>query len=175
MPMSSSTHNRLVKRTDPTLDGSFGNGDPETQQIKDAFFDAIELASYAVVTDLDTNGPIFGKYFNDADKTTVRDVFMNIMGNPSDLKNPDPTGNGLLGQITVTRSDPDGDCAADAALMAVLSNYDTGSPLLEVCPVAGFGHGGIGKDPHKVVCDNLGDTVSWRMETLGSILLHEYT
>ncbi|SLM37515.1 Metallopeptidase, catalytic domain [Lasallia pustulata] len=166
---------RLTRRANPSLDSSFGASDTETQQINNAFFDAIELASYAVVADIDTNGPIFAKYFNLADKGTVRSVFMSIMGNPADVMNPGTTGNDLLGKITVTRSDPDGDCAADATLMAQLAQYDTDTPLLEVCPGAGFGHGAIGKDPNKVVCENLGDTVSWRMETLGSILLHEYT
>lgn len=166
---------RLTRRANPSLDSSFGASDTETQQINNAFFDAIELASYAVVADIDTNGPIFAKYFNLADKGTVRSVFMSIMGNPADVMNPGTTGNDLLGKITVTRSDPDGDCAADATLMAQLTQYDTDTPLLEVCPGAGFGHGAIGKDPNKVVCENLGDTVSWRMETLGSILLHEYT
>ena len=174
-PTASPTTHRLTRRANPSLDSSFGASDTETQQINDAFFDAIELASTAVVEDIDTNGPIFAKYFNDADKATVRSVFMNIMGNPADPMNPDTTGNDLLGKITVTRSDPDGDCAADATLMAQLARYATDTPLLEVCPVAGFGHGGIGKDPNKVICENLGDTVSWRMETLGSILLHGYT
>ena len=153
-PTASPKSHRLTRRTNPSLDSSFGASDVETQQINDAFFDAIELASYAVVADLDTNGPIFAKYFNVADKSTVRGVFMNIMGNPADARNPGTTGSDLLGKITVTRSDPDSDCAADASLMAQLSGYTTDTPLLEVCPRAGFGHGGIGKDPNKVICEN---------------------
>ena len=168
-------HHRLVLGADPILDSSFGSRDKETRQIKGAFVDAIELATYAVVQDIDTKGPIFDKYFKTGDKDTVRKVFMNITGILLDPKNLDTAGNALLGKITVTRSDPDGDCAGDATLMAQLAYYNTDSPLLEICPRAGFGHGGIGKDPRNVICENLGDTVSWRMETLGSILLHEYT
>ena len=176
IPTALSTRNRLIKRTNPSLDNSFGANDVETQQIKDAFFDAQELINYAITEDIDRNGPIFGKYFNTGDKATVRDVFFNIAGRPADINNPpDTTGSNLLGSITVTRSDPDGDCAADPTIMAQLTSYTSQNPLLEVCPKAGFGHGGIGKDPNQVNCDTIGDTVSWRMETLGSILLHEYT
>lgn len=175
-PAAAPAHNQLVKRLNPVLDSSFGPNDPETKQIKDAFFDALELSSYAI-DDLDRDDVIFKKYFNIKDKPTVRKVFKAVMGNldPSNPNSPDKEGNALLGKIKVTRSDPDGDCKADATLMAQLGSYDTDTPLLEVCPKAGFGHGGIGKDPHMVKCENLGDTVSWRMETLGSILLHEYT
>ena len=47
---------RLSKRTNPFLDASFERSDIETQQINDAFLDAIELASYVVSSDIDTNG-----------------------------------------------------------------------------------------------------------------------
>ena len=175
-----STLQHLMRRMNPSLNSSFGAFDLETQQINDAFLDAIELASYAITSDIDTNGPIFGKYFANADKAIVRDVFMNIIGRPSNPSNPNPYGSVTLGRITVTRSDPDGDCAADPRLMAQLTAYDTATPTLEVCPIAGLRHGSIGRGPPRrgpnvVECENLGNTVSWRMETLGSILLHEYT
>ena len=105
---------------------------------------------------------------------------MSIMGHPSNPSNPDPYGSVILGQLNVTRSDPYGDCADDSTIMAQLRAWRTLHPTLEVCPGAGFRHGSIGRGPPRrgpnvVVCENLGDTVSWRMETLGSILLHEYT
>lgn len=50
-----------------------------------------------------------------------------------------------------------------------------------ICPGAGFGHGGIAKSyPGVSAVDRIyvqvnGGRVSWRMDTLGSIILHEYT
>ena len=57
-----------------------------------------------------------------------------------------------------------GTCADDSAVVADLFKWRTDSPLLLVCPTAGFSHGSIGKDPNMVICENLGDTLSWRME-----------
>lgn len=64
--------------------------------------------------------------------------------------------------------------------MAELRDWDQDHPSLVICKRAGFGHGGIYKKYKKpkvssVECFGLGPRVSWKMETLGSILLHEYT
>ena len=168
------THNHLVKRTNPVLDSSFGPDDIETQQINDAFQDALELASYAILEDIDTNGPIFQNYFFPANRTVVRQVFMNILGNPANPAQPG-TGNPLLGQINITRTDPSGDCVTTPGWMAYIFEMYGDHPVINICPTSGFGHGGIGKDPHQVNCSTVGDTVSYRMTTLGSLLLHEYT
>jgi len=68
--------------------------------------------------------------------------------------------------------------ACDGRTMAELRDWETSNPKLIICAGPGFKHGGIsdGYDGvDAVVCDNLDDRVSWKMETLGSILLHEYT
>jgi hypothetical protein len=78
----------------------------------------------------------------------------------------------------VDYEDEDGDLACDGDTMAELRDWKTSSPKLVVCAGAGFGHGGIGKgytDVETVRCERFDDRVSWKMETLGSILLHEYT
>ena len=89
-------------------------------------------------------------------------------------------GNSLLGDISIVvdYEDDDGDMACDGETMAELRDWSTSSPKLVVCAGPGFGHGGIGKgytDVDTVECDRFDDRVSWKMETLGSILLHEYT
>ena len=60
---------------------------------------------------------------------------------------------------------------------------DEKNPSIIVCDT-GLKHGGIKKGydvgveppgPGAVTCDTIGERTTWRMETLGSILLHEYT
>jgi hypothetical protein len=165
---------RLVKRTNPSIGTGFNT--QQTSQLNDGFHDAIELASAAYNA---VGGPIFDKYFNSGDADLVRGVFLNIMGNPADPNNPDPTGNAKLGTITIGQDypDTDGDLACDGETMAELRDYDGTSPTIVMCD-AGFGHGGIGKGYGTVPvidCTYIGDRLNWKMDTMGSILLHEYT
>lgn len=165
---------RLVKRTNPTIGTGFNT--QQTSQLNDGFHDAIELASYAYNA---VGGPIFDKYFNSGDADLVRGVFLNIMGNPADTNNPDPTGNAKLGTITIKQDylDADGDLACDGSTMAELRDYAGTSPTIVMCD-AGFGHGGIAKGYGTVPvidCAYIGDRLNWKMDTMGSILLHEYT
>lgn len=173
------TRNVLQKRTNPILDASFAATDPDTQKVTDGLADAIVIASSAV-SDIDGGGPIFAKYFQAADKAIVRQVFMDIMGNPTDPVHPDPSGSTVLGQITITKDttfmDEGGDLpCADATTMAQLTFWDTPNPTLVICPTAGLGHGNVEKSSNPVTCDGLDPRVSFKMETLGSIFLHEYT
>ena len=103
------------------------------------------------------------------------DVFNNILGG-----DPNGQGSDLLSSITITPDYPDdnGDLSCDGETMAELRDWNTDSPKIVVCDPAGFGHGGIGKGYGTVTavgCDSFDPRVSWKMETLGSILLHEYT
>lgn len=64
--------------------------------------------------------------------------------------------------------------------MAELRDWDTDNPTIVLCDPAAFGHGGIGKgygngSVPAGECGFFDPRVSWKMETLGSILLHEYT
>lgn len=108
--------------------------------------------------------------------TVYVEMFSNISG--GDPENP--TGNDLLGKISIVTDykDDDGDYACDGDTMAELRDYSTDNPKIIICKKAGFGHGGIAKGydgVDKVVCENFDPRMSWKMETLGSILLHEYT
>jgi hypothetical protein len=55
---------------------------------------------------------------------------------------------------------------------------DSDTPTIVLCE-SGLKHGAIKssiKDgPKEVNCDNIGNRVTWRMDTLGSTLIHEYT
>jgi hypothetical protein len=88
-------------------------------------------------------------------------------------------GSDLLGKITVVPDYKDGGVlACDGDTMAELRDYMSDSPKLVICDGPGFGHGGIDlgyTGVPRVGCDTLDPRVSWKMETLGSILLHEYT
>ena len=54
--------------------------------------------------------PVLAKYFNSGDKDTVIEVFNQIIGNPSDPGEADPTGNSMLGSILVQKDDTEGLC-----------------------------------------------------------------
>lgn len=88
-------------------------------------------------------------------------------------------GNALLSDmsIVVDYKDKKGMLACDSETMAELRDWSTPNPKLIVCAGPGFGHGGIGKgytNVDTVECGRFDDRVSWKTETLGSILLHEY-
>jgi hypothetical protein len=85
-----------------------------------------------------------------------------------------------LGNISIVVDSRDawGHLACDGSVMAEIRDWDTDNPKLVVCAKCGFGHGGIAKGysgVKEVECGQLDSRVSWKMDTLGSILLHEYT
>jgi len=95
-----------------------------------------------------------------------------------------PTGKGgagILGDITITPdyAKPDGALTCtDPTIMAAMRDKDTDNPKIILCPKAGLGHGGIGTGfagASTVGCSNFGSRVGWKMETLGSILVRQYT
>lgn len=102
-------------------------------------------------------------------------VFTNIIGGD--------TANcaSILADLTFRPDFPDdeGDLAcSDPQDMGETRDGDTDNPTVILCPSA-LGHGGLtagpvsGPDP--VTCDQLPDRVTWQMETVGSVILHEYT
>lgn len=162
----------------PIIDPNADFDAQDRQQLTDAFSDALQLASYAQTA---LNDAIFQKYFNEADKMTVLQVLNNILGNPTDQSNPQ--GNTLLTQITVTSDYTNSEFpnfVCDGTTFAAMRNGLTANPTIVVCP-SGFGHGGIGKgyeDVDAITCQYFtqdSTRVNWRMQTLGSIFLHEYT
>ncbi|KAI9667809.1 MAG: hypothetical protein M1821_000628 [Bathelium mastoideum] len=169
-PSKGKTTRTIQKRAAPSIASGFTA--QQTTQLTDAFTDALELASYVATASQDA---VFAKYFNIGDKDTVNNVFNNILGG-----DPNGQGSDLLSSITITPDYPDsnGVLACDGETMAEMRDWSTDSPKVIVCDPAGFGHGGIGKSYETVAavsCGNFDPRVSWKMETLGSILLHEYT
>lgn len=145
----------------------------QTEQLQDAFIDAMTLASCAVI---EIPGPIFTKYFRREDEGIVRAVFEQIRGHPSPDKGPDKMGNPLLRDITIFPNYPD-NFTADPETAASMWDYLTDRPDLTVTPL-GFKFGGLFQaypGGREINCETVGSLVSPWMETLGAILLHEYT
>ena len=161
------TRSTLAKRKDPDTAGDIV--EPQVSIIEKGFKDVMELSSYVLTATDRTAHPIFLKYFNAADEDVVTKVFRQILGNPKDPANPDPTGNDLLGDILVQKGDRDGQCAGGRAL-AYMGDHNTDNPFIVVCDAL-FQH----KRIFDTKCEDLGDTVSYKMLTIGATLLHEYT
>jgi hypothetical protein len=72
----------------------------------------------------------------------------------------------------------------DTDIMGITRDWIYKNPTVIICE-AGFRHGGINTpgtlagtadDTVKAItCESIGDRMTWRMWTLGSIILHEYT
>ncbi|KAK3203665.1 hypothetical protein GRF29_106g255553 [Pseudopithomyces chartarum] len=157
------------------------------EKVERAFADAFELASYAttVIDDPNRQG-IFTKYFNEEDRANVRKVFTTIWTQPEDQNAPAADGGSpFLGEIMVQQSDSRNLCG-DPRLIAYLDQNNAPNDVaIVLCPRA-FNKKGVtaieGQDPqgpgsenHYLTCDAIGDNVSFRMNSLGMTLLHEYT
>lgn len=95
-----------------------------------------------------------------------------------------PPGNPLLKDITIRPDFPDPKTGAlscsDPDVEAEIRELTSDNPSIVLCDPAAFGHGSIGKgytdgNIPAVTCDTLDPRVSWKMDTLGAVLLHEYT
>jgi len=190
LPTSLKHHIRV--RAEPNTGDEDLNPDEEPHpnkldKVERAFFDAFELASYAtnVIDDPNRQG-IFTKYFNEEDRANVRKVFATIWTQPEDQNAPAADGgSSFLGEIMVQQTDSRNLCG-DPRLMAYLDqNKAPNDVALVLCPRA-FNKKGVtaieGQDPqgpgfenHYLTCDAIGDNVSFRMNSLGMTLLHEYT
>ena len=133
--------------------------------------------------------PTYAKYFNtDADTlNNVRQVFNGIVGGAPP---PDGTCAKDLSLIAVSNDFPNPD--NDDDLSCTEGNYMASTrdgenpdlvPTIVVCPPL-FAHGNIGPTvipdpaPPPVTCDTVkegGLRTTWRMNTVGSTILHEYT
>lgn len=107
---------------------------------------------------------------------TFSDVFKQIVG-PKDLR----YGNSLLADFTVVKGSKhkDGQLSCnDPKVDAELLETDTDKPKLVVCPRA-FTRGAFSGKGYPgapvVTCDRCYPRISKQMETIGMILLHEYT
>ncbi|KAJ5587092.1 uncharacterized protein N7459_002857 [Penicillium hispanicum] len=163
----------IAKRDQPQIIN--GYNEDEITQLHDAFDDAMTLARTMQTTPAEILDPIFQKYFALSDKATVLQVFENITGSDQNFDN----GNPLLGHIRIVEDyleDGDQVCEGDDD-WGELRLWETDYPNMVVCPPA-FGHGGINKGYDgvaAVTCASIGNSMSWRMETLGSFEIHEFT
>lgn len=132
---------------------------------------------------------MFNKYFPDASATTVRKVFKQTIGDDTTPGGAGQRANTCSAELTNIKivNDFENDkkkfaCSAPDVFAALRDNEED-TPKLILCPAA-YNHGSINKaynvgfnppGPGLTSCDTIGDRVSYRMETLGAILLHEYT
>lgn len=177
----------LTKRGEPqTPEGDYPDTEPhpnQLDQLETAIKDAFELCAYvlggSVANGIDSNSPIFGKYFNEADRATVKSVFSTIQPTTGD-------GNDLLDKVFLQKTDPDNACN-DRTLAA--SYLEGDNPFIVTCPslfkkkaVTPL-NGAAQNDDYYISCDELlsGGSytgtghVSYKMNSLGMTLLHEYT
>lgn len=165
----------MIKRATPGIANTFSA--QEVEQLKRGTTDALKLAD-AVTAGAKENPKfdrIFSRYFAIKDKKHVLDVFEKILSNDRNQ------GNVLLGDITFTEDHTDDYYKELSCMSGTMAHTrpDTKplKPDIVICKSA-FKHGAIDhtfKDVADINCKTLGSRVSWHMETLGSILLHEYT
>ncbi|KAJ5885169.1 hypothetical protein N7495_009679 [Penicillium taxi] len=160
----------IEKRENPRVIGT-GFNSQQRLQIRDALSDILHMTHYVLSASDDVVNYILPKYFRADDKTAVTDVFRKIAGS-------DYSGASVLRRLTIKadQNDPyvtDSDREEDDALVI---NGEGATPRLVIFPEA-FKKGGIDK-PYSgvsaVTCNSIGAAVSENMETLASVILHEY-
>ena len=158
----------------------------QLDQVETAFNDALELASY-VLSAIDKDTTIYPNYFADEDRANVKAVYSAIIGQTIVPENPS-TGNDLLGKILVQTTDTENKC--DDQTLAYTNDGDTEKPYIVLCPNA-FKKKAVtslkgAENPadnpndaaHYIQCLDFeadGGHVSYKMNSLGATLLHEYT
>ncbi|KAJ4420470.1 hypothetical protein N0V82_004347 [Gnomoniopsis sp. IMI 355080] len=177
----------LSKRGEPqTPETEYPDTEPhpnQLDQLETAIQDAFELCDYVLTSvgdGIDSDSPIFTKYFDEADRAGVKKVFQTISPSAG-------VGNDLLDNILLQKEDPDGRCDDRTLAASYLEGDD---PFIVTCPslfnkkaVTELKGTEAGDDTHYVLCDDLlsgGDftgtgAVSYKMNSLGMTLLHEYT
>ena len=176
---------RLMKRGEPATSDSDLPDSPnhpnQLDKVETAFFDALTLVDCVLRFGFTMDEDIFLKYFAERDREMVKEVFLAV-GTSDGILPPDRvTGNDLLDEILVQTTDDQGICAGPT--LAYFQNQ--AEPFIVLCPVA-FEKKAVsalkGADPEDpvaeerfyITCDDLGNTVSYLMNSLGATLLHEY-
>ncbi|KAF2727136.1 hypothetical protein EJ04DRAFT_557572 [Polyplosphaeria fusca] len=178
-------HAKLLKRGEPETGDDLPDSDDHPNQldkVETAFNDALELTSYAL-TKIDGDTDIFPHYFDDGDRAEIKRIFETI--NKNDAGEADK-GSDYLSKILVQTTDRDGKC--DSSTLAYSGDYNTDKPFIVLCPNA-FKKKAVtalkGKESEDsdaldfyMACSidggQIGDHVSWTMNSLGMTLLHEY-
>ncbi|KAJ5898891.1 hypothetical protein N7495_003635 [Penicillium taxi] len=158
----------MTKRT--TRDNMKINGfsEEDTNKIKDAFDDAMNIGKAVLTTSTTIVDPIFKKYFLSKDKDLVFSVFRKITGN-----NAEYSGDPLLATLnTIPNAEIEGTPACDGSTIAELDILENNALIL--CKEALlYGYTNDGKTP--LSCDTIGNTLDHTKSTLGGALLHEWT
>lgn len=175
---------QLLKRGEPRTGSDLPDTDThpnKLDQVETAFKDALELADYVAKYGFDEEEDIFSKYFDEGDRAKVKEVFVTIGSNGKSIPKGGATGNDLLDKLLVQTTDEDDDC--DGTVLAFMVNKKR-KPFIVLCPEAFKkkatthlkGADSQTEDGRKYYlgCEELGDNVSYRMNTLGATLLHEY-
>ncbi|OAF99062.1 uncharacterized protein CC84DRAFT_1191530 [Paraphaeosphaeria sporulosa] len=171
----------ITKRGEPNTGADFDENEepkPNTlEKTETAINDALELASY-VTSYIDDDNDIYPHYFDEADRAEIKRIFVDLTNGQK--------GNDYLDKILIQKSDDDNLC--DDQTLAYSNDEDTENPYIVLCPNS-FKKKAVTALPSKDIDDedaldfytvcakdggDLGDTVSYRMNTLGMTLLHEY-
>lgn len=159
----------------------------ETPHIVRGYEDAVRMARSVLSWSEEVGwfDPIFVQYFGIEDREFVLDVFAAIAGGREPFPKPAHGGNPLLAGIEVVvdfeSEESPFQCAGEGneGVTAVMDTMPGDPPVSKIilC-TAGLKYGAI--DTHQdgvndVNCDTLDPRVSWKMDTLGSTLLHEFT
>lgn len=179
----------LSKRAEPDLGDDLPDIIPhpkQLDQVETAFKDALELAAY-VLKEFDDDETIFPNYFDEADRANIRKVYEAIGGTPAE-PDGDLPGNDLLSNILVQITDTEDKC--DSQTLAYTNDGDTEEPYIVLCPSA-FKKKAVNPlngapnpstnpadaDYYLTCQDTVANSdghVSYRMNSLGATLLHEY-
>ncbi|GAB7353919.1 hypothetical protein MBLNU459_g4264t1 [Dothideomycetes sp. NU459] len=163
-PLSSSSivSRGLTKRASPTY-VNFQDLEDRQEVLEEAFRDVLEMASYIVTL---PQPAFFTDYFPAADKDDVYGVFNDILGGDPDST----TGGDVLGSITIDGNDFNNGCTNKQQLAYTVPG--PASSRIHFCDTM-WNTGFTVKD--EMTIEGLGDRVTWRMEHIGQIMLHEFT
>jgi len=161
---STSSHpsHSITKRTPPTY-VNFVDLEDRQEVLEEAFADVLEMASYIVTL---PEPSFFTDYFLAGDKADVYSVFNDILGGNSGST----TGGSVLGSITIDGNDFGDGCKESQQLAYTVKGV--ASSRIHFCDAMwnnGF------RVKNEIGLASLGDRVTWRMDHIGRIMLHEFT
>ena len=168
---------QLSKRTLPDFE-DWPNGDPNQQTLRNALPDSLDLVS-RVASNYDKYKAIWDKYFPEADHDKVKGVWNQIMSDPADPgTGEDRLQYCIIIGFDLTKGNAGGDSCAEGAAaytLPVSSGFlPPGGPptttLSYYCPPA-FQTALKYSD---ISCNDLGDTMSTKMDFLGATIMHEW-
>ncbi|KAI4195838.1 MAG: hypothetical protein LQ350_006952 [Teloschistes chrysophthalmus] len=176
----------LTQKAEPQIARDIDDKRPHPthlDQVFTAIYDALQIV-LIVLDKIDDDKDIYPHYFARRDRAKVAEVFHRLAGYCS-------TGNAMMSQVTIQITDEENTCEAlRSGLPEAYSFHPTrDAPKVVLCPVAFHKKAftllnGVPGNPedlpeHYQRCQEVigggdGGHVSYRIVTLGAILLHEY-